>query len=154
MPAPLPLAADDASVVEDYLAAMRAAGRKTGRSTTQAAHTCQAKIGRAGGWGGLTAEQQLDAVAKARSFTSWLMVTGRITVDAELLSRTDLRPGLPARRFCAAGLPLVHRKHVPGSAFPAGTPRRSGTSWRRSPRSPARHRARSPTNISTPPASR
>ena len=29
------------------------------------------------------------------------MVTGRITVDAELLSRTDLRPGLPARRFCA-----------------------------------------------------
>src|SRR4029077_13399808 len=45
-------------------------------------------------------------------------------------------------------------KHVPGSAFPAGTPRRSGTSWRRSPRSPARHHARSPTNTSTPPASR
>ena len=102
MPAPLSLAADDASVVEDYLAAMRAAGRKTGRSTTRAAHTCQAKIGRAGGWDGLTAEQQLDAVAKAPSFTSWLMVTGRITVDAELLSRTDLRPGLPARSFCAA----------------------------------------------------
>ena len=52
MAAPLPLAADDAAVVEDYLAAMRAAGRKTGRSTTQAARTCQAKIGRAGGWGG------------------------------------------------------------------------------------------------------
>ena len=102
MPAPLSLAADDASVVEDYLAAMRAAGRKTGRSTIRAAHTCQAKIGRAGGWDGLTAEQQLDAVAKAPSFTSWLMVTGRITVDAELLSRTDLRPGLPARSFCAA----------------------------------------------------
>ena len=101
MPAPLALAADDASVVEDYLAAMRAAGRATCRSTTQAARTCQAKIRRAGGWGGLTAEQQLDAVAKAPSFTSWLMVTGRITVDAELLSRTDLRPGLPARRFCA-----------------------------------------------------
>lgn len=101
MPAPLSLAADDASLVADYLAAMRAAGRKTGRSTTRAAHTCQAKIGRAGGWAGLTAEQQLDAVAKAPSFTSWLMVTGRITVDAELLSRTDLRPGLPARRFCA-----------------------------------------------------
>ena len=90
MGAPLPLAADDAAVVEDYLAAMRAAGRKTGLSTTQAAHTCQAKIGRGGGWGGLTAQQQLDAIAKAPSFTSWLMVTGRITVDAELLSRTDL----------------------------------------------------------------
>ena len=102
MPAPVSLAADDALVVEDYLAAMRVAGRKTGRSMTRAAHTCQAKIGRAGGWGGLTAEQQLDAVAKAPSFTSWLMVTGRITVDAELLSRTDLRPGLPARSFCAA----------------------------------------------------
>ena len=102
MGAPLPLAADDAAVVEDYLAAMRAAGRKTGLSTTQAAHTCQAKIGRGGGWGGLTAQQQLDAIAKAPSFTSWLMVTGRITVDAELLSRTDLRPGLPGRRFCAA----------------------------------------------------
>jgi integrase/recombinase XerD len=102
MHAPLSLAADDASVVEDYLAAMRAAGRKTGKSTTRAAHTCQAKISRAGGWGGLTANQQLDALAKAPSFTSWLMVTGRITVDAELLSRSDLRPGLPARSFCAA----------------------------------------------------
>ena len=100
MPASLALAAEDASVVEDYLAAMRAAGRATCRSTTQAARTCQAKIRCAGGFGGLTAEQQLDAVAKARSFTSWLMVTGRITVDAGLLSRSDLRPGLPARRFC------------------------------------------------------
>ena len=99
-PASLALAAEDASVVEDYLAAMRAAGRATCRSTTQAARTCQAKIRCAGGFGGLTAEQQLDAVAKARSFTSWLMVTGRITVDAGLLSRSDLRPGLPARRFC------------------------------------------------------
>lgn len=95
------MAADDASLIEDYLAAMRAAGRKTGRSTVQAAQTCQAKIRRAGGWGGLTAEQQIDAVAKAPSFTSWLMVTSRITVDAELLSQTDLRPGLPARQFCA-----------------------------------------------------
>ena len=65
MGAPLALAAEDASVVEDYLAAMRAAGRKTGRSTAQAARTCQAKIRRGGGWGGLTAQQQLDAVAKA-----------------------------------------------------------------------------------------
>ena len=120
MPAPLSLAADDASVVEDYLAAMRAAGRKTGRSTTRAAHTCQAKIGRAGGWGGLTAEQQLDAVAKAPSFTSWLMVTGRITVDAELLSRTDLRPGLPARSFCAARLPLVQRNMFADRHFQQG----------------------------------
>ena len=44
MPASLALAAEDATVVEDYLAAMRAAGRATCRSTTQAARTCQAKI--------------------------------------------------------------------------------------------------------------
>jgi hypothetical protein len=102
MPAAQSQVADDTSIVEHYLTARRAAGRRTGKSTIQAAHTCQAKIHRAGGWGGLTAEQQLDAVVKARSFTSWLMVTGRITVDAELLSRSDLRPGLPARSFCAA----------------------------------------------------
>ena len=112
MPAPLSLAADDASVVEDYLAARRAAGRKTGRSTTRAAHTCQAKIDRAGGWAGLTAEQQIYAVAKAPSFTSWLMVTGRITVDAELLSRTD-----SAAR--TAGTVVLRRRTTIGSAKPA-----------------------------------
>ena len=101
MPAPRSLAADDVRSSRTTWPRCGPQGRKTGRSTTQAAHTCQAKIRRAGGWGGLTAEQQLDAVAKAPSFTSWLMVTGRITVDAELLSRTDLRPGIPARRFCA-----------------------------------------------------
>src|ERR1700739_3686226 len=110
MPAAQSQVADDTSVVEHYLTARRAAGRQTGKSTTQAAHTCQAKIHRAGGWGGLTAEQQLDAVVKARSFTSWLMVTGRITVDAELLSRSDLRAGVPARSFCAAGY-----RWVPGT---------------------------------------
>jgi integrase/recombinase XerD len=92
----------DPTIVEDYLTAMRAAGRKTGRSTIQAAHSCLARIGRAGGWSDLRLAEQADAVVKAPSFTSWLMVTGRITVDAELLSRTDLRPGLPARSFCTA----------------------------------------------------
>jgi integrase/recombinase XerD len=91
---------DDERIVEDYLAAMRAGGAQTGRSTTQAAHSCQAKIRRAGGWRALGAAEQADAVTKARSYTSWLMATGRITVDAALLSRTDLRPGIPARRLC------------------------------------------------------
>ena len=91
----------DAVVVEDYLAAMRAADRRTGRSTTRAARSCQAKIRRAGGWGRLNRAEQLDAVVKAPSFASWLMVTGRITVDAELLSDTDLRLGNAARLYCA-----------------------------------------------------
>jgi hypothetical protein len=84
-------------VIEDYLAAMRAADRKTGRSTTQAARSCQANIRRAGGWGCLNRDQQLDAVGKAPSFASWLMVT----IDVELLSRTDLRLGVTGRLFCA-----------------------------------------------------
>ena len=38
---------------------------------------------------------------KAPSFTSWLMVTGRITVDARLLSDADLGLGNAGRLFCA-----------------------------------------------------
>ena len=140
MPAPLSLADGQRSAVEDYLAARRAAGRKTGRSTTRAAHTCQAKIDRAGGWAGLNRPQQIDAVAKAPSFTSWLMVTGRITVDAELLTAPicgpDCRPGRLRRR-----LPLVQR-NLSASVFLQRISRRSGTSWPRSPRSPACLRAR------------
>ncbi len=95
MPAPLVLDGDDAIVVERYLAAMHAADRRTGASTTQAASTCQSKIRRAGGWRQLTPAAQLDTVRKARSFTSWLMVTGQIGVDAELLCDTGLRLAMP-----------------------------------------------------------
>jgi site-specific recombinase XerD len=100
MPAPLVLAGDDAIVVGRYLAAMHAADRRTGASTTQAARTCQSKIRRAGGWRQLTPAAQLDAVRKARSFMSWLMVTGQIGVDAELLCDTGLRLGNAGRLFC------------------------------------------------------
>jgi len=101
MPAPVVLDVDDAEVVERYLAAMHGAGRRTGRSTTQTARTCQAKISRAGGWGELTRAAQIDAVNTARSFTSWLMVTGQITVDAELLGDIGLRLGIAGRAFLA-----------------------------------------------------
>jgi integrase/recombinase XerD len=101
MPAPVVLDVDDAEVVERYLAAMHGAGRRTGRSTTQTARTCQAKISRAGGWGELTRAAQIDTVNKARSFTSWLMVTGQITVDAELLGDIGLRLGIAGRAFLA-----------------------------------------------------
>jgi integrase/recombinase XerD len=100
MPAPLVLDDHDAIVVECYLAAMHAADRRTGASTTQAARTCQSRIGRAGGWNQLTRTAQVDAVRKARSFTSWLMVTGQIGVDAEQLCDTALRLGNAGRLFC------------------------------------------------------
>jgi integrase/recombinase XerD len=100
MPAPLVLEDDDTIVVERYLAAMRAADRRTGASTTQAARTCQSRIRRGGGWNQLTRAGQVDAVRKARSFTSWLMVTGQIRVDAEQLCDTGLRLGNAGRLFC------------------------------------------------------
>src|SRR5215208_6166780 len=78
MPAQLVLEDDDAIVVERYLAAMGAADRRTGASTTQAARTCQSRIRRGGGWNQMTRAAQIDAVRKARSFTSWLMVTGQM----------------------------------------------------------------------------
>ena len=131
MPAPLVLDDDDVIVVERYLAAMRAADRRTGASTTQAARTCQSRIRRAGGWDQLTRAGQVDAVHKARSFTSWLMVTGQIGVDAEQLCDTGLRLGMPdgcSARTTTAGSP----KSVLGSVPLPRTRRCSGTRWSRS----------------------
>jgi len=50
MPAAVSLSATGEGQVEQYLSAMRALGRKTGLSTTQAARTFAVKIDRAGGW--------------------------------------------------------------------------------------------------------
>src|SRR5262249_852844 len=102
MPAVVVLAAQDARVVEQYLSAMRQVGRRTGRSTTQAARTFQTRLAGSGGWNGLSGAQQLDAVSKARSFASWLMVTGRIRADAALISGLNLHLGNAARLFCPA----------------------------------------------------
>ena len=100
MPAALLLADDDTAVVDSYLAAMRLAGRRTGRSTVKAARTCQARISRAGGWDRISERDQIDAVSKARSFGSWLMVTGRIRASAALVSSLNLHLGNAARQFC------------------------------------------------------
>jgi integrase/recombinase XerD len=99
-PAPLASSGTDHDLVEAYLTAMRSAGRKTGKSTTQAARTFTAKITRAGGFGRMTRARQLDAVAKARSFSSWLMVTGALVVEPSVLGRLDLRLGGIARVYC------------------------------------------------------
>jgi integrase len=100
MPAAVALAVEHIDRVAAYQAAMTAAGRQTGRSTMRAARTFCAKQERAGGWDQLSRGRQLDAIAKARSFASWLMVTGRLTIDAEVLGRVYLRLGTSARVFC------------------------------------------------------
>lgn len=94
------LGADHGSIVDAYVAAMQSVGRKTGRSTVQAARTFSAKLDRAGGWRHLSRARQLDAVRKARGFASWLMVTGQLIVEADVLGRVDLRLGNAARQFC------------------------------------------------------
>jgi hypothetical protein len=70
MPAPLALAAPDADLVEAYLRDMRAVGRRTGRSTTSAARTCQSRLARNGGWVTLSTQQRIGLVGRARSYAS------------------------------------------------------------------------------------
>jgi site-specific recombinase XerD len=100
MPAAVALADDDVDLVEAYVTAMQSVGKKTGRSTVQAAKTFCAKTARAGSFETMSRTQQLDAVGKARSFSSWLMLTGRLVVDPVVLGRLDLRLGGVARRYC------------------------------------------------------
>ena len=108
MPAAVALASHHVDLVAAYERAMRAAGRRTGRSTMQAARTFCMKLERAGGWEQMSRARQLDAIGKARSFVSWLMVTGRLTVDADVFGRVYLRLGTAARTFC----PDAHGRFV------------------------------------------
>ena len=48
----------------------------------------------------MTRARRLDAVRKARAFASWLMVTGQLTVDADVLGRLDVRLGGVAANYC------------------------------------------------------
>ncbi len=100
MPAAVALTAGHVDLVQGYATAMRAVGRKTGTSTMQAAKTFCAKVERAAGFDKMTRAQRLDAVRKARAFASWLMVTGELVVDAEILGRLDLRLGGIAHTYC------------------------------------------------------
>ena len=91
---------EDTGLVDAYVIVLQHAGLRTGRSTVQAAKSFCAKVQRAGGWMGLSRARQIDAVAKARAFSSWLMVTSRLTVSADVLGRLDLRLGNAARNYC------------------------------------------------------
>jgi integrase len=79
---------------------MQSIGKKTGRSTIQAAKTFCVKVERAGGFDQMSRVRQLDAIDKARSFCSWLMVTGQLVVDPVVLGRLELRLGGVARHYC------------------------------------------------------
>jgi len=100
MPAALALLPVMHDLVEDYLTALTQLSKGSGRSTVQAARSFAARLHRAGGWNRLTLDQQIDAIVKARAFASWLMVTGQLTVSAEVLGRLDLRLGNAAGNHC------------------------------------------------------
>ncbi len=108
MPAAVALASHHIDLVAAYELAMRAAGRRTGRSTMQAARSFCTKLERTGGWEQMSRARQLDAIGKARSFASWMMVTGRLKVDADVFGRVYLRLGTAARTFC----PDAHGRFV------------------------------------------
>lgn len=133
MSAAMRMSSQDEQVVTTYLAAMQTVGRKTGQSTTQAARTCQARVTRAGGWDQLSSAQRIEIIGKARSFASWLMVTGRLVVDAEVISTLNLHLGHAAGSYCAEDhqwFPSLANESVSA----ASRSPRSGTSWPRSPR--------------------
>jgi integrase/recombinase XerD len=88
-------------LVVRYASAMCAAGRTMGRSSTQTARTFMAKMQRAQGFSELGEPEQVDAINKARSFASWLIVIGEIQVSAPVLVAVDLRLSIPARAHCA-----------------------------------------------------
>jgi integrase/recombinase XerD len=112
MPAPLVLPAADHDAVDAYLTAMTLAGRRTGRSTTSAARTCQSRLSRDGGWPAMDSTERIDLVGKARSYASWLMVTGRLVADAEVISALTLHLGNAGRMY----LPTEHAWFIQAAA--------------------------------------
>jgi hypothetical protein len=100
MPAAVVLMPQRRDQVAQYVATIRALGRGCGDSTVQAARTFTAKLQRAGGWEHLSVDARVDAIVKARAFACWLMVTGQLTVDAEVLGRVDLWFGHAACLYC------------------------------------------------------
>ena len=85
------------SPVARFVAARRAAGLAAWRQAQQAAQTFWARVHRAGGWAELTRAQQVAAARQAPVFASWLMVTGRLIVSADVLTRVHLPLGTSAR---------------------------------------------------------
>jgi len=123
MPAALTLVAQRHDQVQDYLAAIRRLSKGCGRSTAHAARSFAAKLQRGGGWERLGIDEQIDAIVKARAFASWLMVTGQLTVSADILGQVDLRPGNAPRshhrclpRPRTTQLRAQHRRHLPPAA--------------------------------------
>jgi site-specific recombinase XerD len=100
MAAPLRLSDAQVDLGDRFVTALRSAGLTPWRTTEQAARTFCGRLQRAGGWVRLSPARQLDVTQKAPAFAAWLMVTGQLTVTADVLSHADLRLGIAARHYC------------------------------------------------------
>jgi integrase/recombinase XerD len=118
MPAAIPLSGDEQDLVEQYCAELRRLGLRPWRSTRSAAETFSRRL-RNNGWAKRNLNQQLAMVktSHAAPFASWLIVTGRLQVNARFVVAVGLRLGHAAalyqpvayERFRQAAAPLETR---------------------------------------------
>ncbi len=113
------------SLVSRFVAARRAAGLTAWRRTQQAAQAFWARMQRAGGWAALSPAQQLAASRQAPVFAAWLMVTGQLTVKADVLSRMNLQLGMAARHAC----PAAYRWFVTAADRLGSRPTNTARQW-------------------------
>jgi hypothetical protein len=101
MPAPAPLPAHVAGLVEQYCQAVQAAGLRVWASSRQAAATFCRRLDRAGGWVAMRPDQRLAAAKTqhAAPFAAWLIVTGHLQVDAGFVVAAGMRLGSAAARY-------------------------------------------------------
>jgi integrase/recombinase XerD len=127
MTAPAPLPAHQASLVEQYGQAVTAAGLRLWRSTRQAAQMFCRRLDRSGGWAAMRPEQRLAAtkVQHAAPFVAWLIVTGRLGVDAGFVVAAGLRLGSAAARY----QPAARRRFEQATARLAATTADTALQW-------------------------
>jgi hypothetical protein len=100
MPAPQPLTAEEQDVLDQYCSELRRLGLRPWRTTRSAAATFSRRL-RNGGWQHRRLAQQLALVkvSHAAPFASWLIVTGRLRVDARFVVAAGLRLGHAASPY-------------------------------------------------------
>ncbi len=89
---------DAESLIAVYAADLEAGGLTAWRSTVGGARAFCRRYRSPAAFSAAALEEQLSLRGHLRSFASWLMVTGQMTVSAEYLARADLRLGVSAAR--------------------------------------------------------
>ena len=125
MPAALTLPVSSVDELDDFARALEMIGVQAWRSTIGAARTFRHRVDQAGGWERVELDTQLEWMRRARPFVSWLLITGRLTANADFLAQADLRLGGTARRH----LPDVHAWFATATARIAATDEDTALQW-------------------------